>query len=196
MMNGQPLHKERAMRRGIWSLSLFSLCGIGFAASVTEQATAAPAAIVKSRFVQIAPNKTGCEFAEDALTLVVFDGGKQLGKQDFCSGYGRASAKTFADKHGHTYVLLDYRDEFHGTPDDSTGYLAVYRLPLGEMPEIVRVPVSWLVGGLPTGCRFAYHYDLRPNRSGSLQIRLRRSADCRSEVGVPSEKTIVIDTLR
>lgn len=155
-------------------------------------AHASPEAVVKPREQPnqpLVPNQTGCDFVDDAMSLVVTDDGKELAREDFCSSFGRAAAKTVADQHGRNYVLLEY-SEGRGT-NATTTYLTVFRLT-ADLLEMMRIPLSWATG--PTQ-RFAYAYDIANDQSGGLRITLRGTGEAGSECCVPPEKvqTIRID---
>lgn len=79
-------------------------------AGTTLAAHAAPKAVLVSRVLPNqppGPNFTGCDFPDDAMSLVITDDGKELAREDFCSSYGRAKARMVADQHGRNYAVLD-----------------------------------------------------------------------------------------
>jgi hypothetical protein len=166
-----------------------TLFGIGVVLSTTFVAHASPEAVIKPRWhpnEPLVPNRMGCDFVDDAMSLFVTDGGKELAQRDFCSSYGRATAKVAADRRGRNYVLLEY-SEGRGT-NASTTFLAVYRLA-PELLEVMRIPISWATG--PTQ-RFVYQYDIEADQSGGLRIALRGNDETGSECCVPLEKVQII----
>ncbi len=155
----------------------------------------APQAMVKSRWHEIAPltpNHTGCDFVEDAMLLVIVDGGKELGREDFCAAYGRAKTEVVTDGRGQRYVLVEF-GQGRGT-NATTTYLSVYRLAINLL-EIMRIPLSWSTG--PTQ-RFTYKYTVGSDQLRGLQITLHGTHAMGSVCCLPPEEvqTIRIDGAR
>lgn len=168
------------------------MLSVGMMLFMVSAASASPVVLIELRWHPNEPsvlNRTGCDFIEDAMILVVTDDGKELVHEDFCSSYGKAAAKVASDKRGRTYVLLDY-SEGRGT-NATTEYLSVYRLT-PNLPAVMRIPISWAVGMTQ---RFVYEYEAKPDESGGLLIVLRGKAETGSECCLPPEKleTIHID---
>ena len=169
---------------GVIAMSLATLAG------ATPAAHAAPKAEIVSRVPlnqPAGPNFTGCDFAGDAMRLVITDDGKELAREDFCSSYGKAKASVVADQHGRNYALLEYTEG--RAPNPTTTYLAVFRLAADLLP-VLRIPLSWGTG--PTQ-RFTYAYDAGSDPSGGLQITLRGTGQAGSDCCVPPEK---VETIR
>jgi hypothetical protein len=171
---------------------LLRIC-IVIAMSLTPLAAhAAPKAVLVSRMPPnqpSGPNFTGCDFADDAMSLVITDDGKQLASEDFCSSFGKAKASMVVDQRGRNYVLLEYTEG--RAPNATATYLMVFRLATDLVP-VVRIPLSWGTG--PTQ-RFTYAYDTASDQAGGLQITLRGTGEAGSDCCVPPEKvqTIHID---
>jgi hypothetical protein len=88
-------------------------------AAATSVVHAAPKAALVSRVLpnpRPGPNFTGCDFPDDAMSVVITDDGKELAREDFCSSFGRAKASVVADQHGRNYALLEYTDGRARTP--------------------------------------------------------------------------------
>ena|SRR5579872_6409068 len=180
---------ERGMRHKT-DMEVRSLIGCVIAIVLTASiAHADPQVVVTPRWhpdEPVAPNHTGCLFADDAMRLVVSDNGKQLDRLDFCSSYGRAKAEIATDGRGRRYVLVEL-GEGRGT-NAVTTYLVAYRLN-AELLEAMRIPLSWGTG--PTQ-RFSYIYEIGDDNAGGPQITLRGTDETGSECCVPSEKVQII----
>ena len=166
----------------------------GFFVAVTATAQAAPQAIVKPRFssleAQKSPNNNACGgFPEDAMTLVMMDGGKKLADLDFCSAYQRSKVKTVTTRRGHTFAVVE-AGYGHGT-NATINRLIIYRLQSWGLDEVLRFPISWGTGS-PRGW-FTYKYSVREDQSGGLEISLKgRRAAADDHCCVPPEKTQTI----
>ncbi len=155
-------------------------------------AHAAPKAVLVSRLLPnqpSGPNFTGCDFADDAMSLVITDDGKELAREDFCSSFGHAKASIVADQHGRNYALLEYTEG--RAPNATVTYLAVLRLA-ADLVQVMRIPISWGTG--PTQ-RFTYDYVTGSDPSGGLLITVRGAGEAGSDCCVPPEtvETIRID---
>ena len=161
-------------------------------AGTAPAAHAAPKAVLVSRVPPnqpTGPNFTGCDFPDDAMSLVITDDGKELAREDFCSSFGQAKARMAADAHGRNYALLEYTEG--RAPNPTTTYLIVFRLA-ADLVQVVRIPLSWGTG--PTQ-RFTFGYDTGSDQSGGLRITLRGTGEAGSDCCVPPEtvETIRID---
>lgn len=134
----------------------------------------------------LTPNTTWCEFPDDALTLVLADGNKQLGQENFCSSYGRARAAVVTDKRGRRYVMLEY-NEGRG-PNATVEYLRILRVA-NDIYELARVPLAWATG--PTQ-RFSYRYQVRSADDAGIKIELDGAASGGDECCVPAERKMII----
>jgi hypothetical protein len=170
---------------------LFMLVPLAVASSANSSAFADLKATIVPRWTAsqpLTPNHTGCLFADDAVAVVVSDGGKGTIEEDLCSSYGRATARIVVDGKARKYVLVEYH-EGRG-PNATTGYLTVYRLA-GEMREVARIPLSWATGPAQ---RFTYKFKVATDELGGLRISLRDTAPTSSECCIPGGvQTIRID---
>jgi hypothetical protein len=159
-------------------------------AGTVPAAHAAPKAVLVSRLPPnqtAGPNFTGCDFADDAMSLMITDDGKELAAEDFCSSFGKAKASMVADQHGRNYALLEYTEG--RAPNGVSTYLMVFRVAT-DLVSVVRIPLSWGTG--PTQ-RFTYAYDAGSDQAGGLSITLRGTEEAGSDCCVPPEK---VETIR
>jgi hypothetical protein len=153
-------------------------------------AHAAPKAVLVSRLPPnqtAGPNFTGCDFADDAMSLMITDDGKELASEDFCSSFGKAKASMVVDRRSRNYALLEYTEG--RAPNSVVTYLMVFRVA-ADLVSVVRIPLSWGTG--PTQ-RFIYVYESGSDESGGLSITLRGSGEAGSDCCVPPEK---VETIR
>jgi len=119
---------------------LFGVLGaaIGLAASQSTPATLR---------VQVTPGPShspACEFWGDAMVMKVFRGSAEVITEEFCSAYGRSSARLITDNRGRNFVLLTY-SEGHGTRA-TTYYLRVNELVGKTLYDCGRLTKSAPIG--------------------------------------------------
>ncbi len=185
-------------RGSAWAWSMGALAPIlclMAAAPVFAAASASPGVAVRVEAGETS-NPADCDPADDAVRLVVSEGGRALAHHDFCASYGLARASMAVDGASRRFVLLE-SGEGRGT-NAVTDYLRVYRLGVdARLMEVLRTPLAWGVGSVK---RFVYRYKASPAADGGLRIDLQGALDAGDDaawccVGVPLERrrTITID---
>jgi len=171
---------------------LTKIIAIAAFVAASSIAQAAPQATIKSRFSgQVSPNNTGCEFPDDAVSVLVTDNGRTLVEERLCSTFGRGKAETFITHSGKTFVLVE-QDTGRGTNATTTS-LAIYSLDTDALDEKLEIPISWPTG--PNG-HFTYSYTTAEDQAGGLEVALKgRGAGQGDECCEPAEKsqTVHID---
>jgi hypothetical protein len=163
----------------------------------SPRASAAPQVTISPRFLSegyYSPQFKDCDGeTEDALTLTVSDHGKPVVSKNFCSSYGRASARVIVNKFGETIIVLKF-SEGRGS-NAWTDFLELDQLQQPRLLEVLRVPLSWATSG--TG-RFTYNYVVELTDSGGIRIHLngqneRSSQDNTGLCCMPQQSDLTID---
>jgi hypothetical protein len=177
------------MPRFIWFLAFTLL-----ASATGPLASAAPEVSIVSTFPSegyYSPQFKECEGeTEDALTLTVSDHGKRIASKNFCSSYGKATARVVTEKFGEGVIVLNF-SEGRGS-NAWTDYLELDQLP--DLTEILRIPLSWATSG--TG-RFTYSYVIELPPSGNIRIHLSGQNQQAPDPGpiccIPEARSLTID---
>ncbi|TAK97937.1 MAG: hypothetical protein EPO08_20420 [Rhodospirillaceae bacterium] len=151
------------MRLSLTSILLLSLV-------LCSRAHAAPEVKLESPLNLGDKDKEWCNGSspEDSMILTVTDGSNPPIVRKVCASYGGGKAKTFADKKGRNYILMEYGTG-RGT-NAMDDHLKIYRLDQGNLFEVVDILLSWQTAPME---RFVYDYSVQSNVTSGLEVTLR-----------------------
>ena len=133
--------------------------------TVVALATPQPGHSMRVEAIPVSSQSSRCQFRGDDMALRIYRGRTKVLSEDYCSAYGKGSARLIRDKRGRTFVLLSY-SEGHGT-HATADYLRVYELINGALYERAALLQREPIGPFRD---LLYAYSVKTLPAGGLRI--------------------------